>query len=181
MAPHWFNPGMVRDEEDLEIMREASEGDREWLFTCPVPAPIGDVDCAQGPELPVHVLLAEDDMDMRNLLAESLAGEGYLVTECSNGGQMLSHLSGLLDQRPVQPFDLIISDIRMPGLTGLEILGCLHDQGALPPIIVITAFGDDETHEAARRAGAAITLDKPFEVQALLATARRLLAQQHHA
>ena len=73
------------------------------------------------------VLIAEDDEEMRRLLAQALQKDGYEVSECSNGFRLLDKLGNALRGPEVQncepkEFDLIISDIRMPGVTGLSVL-----------------------------------------------------------
>jgi CheY-like chemotaxis protein len=167
--------------EDRDLKRQIARASRNWNFVrCPATADDARISGGMG-KPPARILLAEDDADMRRLLAQTLAQEGYSVTECSNGIQLLDHLSGFLDLRPLEPFDVIISDIRMPGLTGLEILEGLHGDAGLPPMILITAFGDEATHSAAQHAGALITLDKPFEVEELLAIVRQALGHKSDA
>ena len=70
---------------------------------------------------------------------------------------------------------MIISDIRMPGLTGIEILEGLHTLESFPPMILITAFSDEETHAKAHRLEAAAIFDKPFDIEDLLAKVREIL------
>jgi CheY-like chemotaxis protein len=111
---------------------------------------------------PQHILLAEDDDDLRELLNFSLVRAGYLVTSCSNGLELLDRLLHSQD------FQLVISDLRMPALTGLEVLEYLHDIPQRPPFLCMTAFGDPRTHEAAYKLGAAATIDKPFDLDQLL-------------
>ena len=121
-----------------------------------------------------HVLLAEDDKEMRSLLAVALRRAGYGVTECSNGIELLEHLgSFILPDEDYEVIDLVISDIRMPGVTGLEILEGLSRHGSFPPFILITAFGDVETHARAKYWGALATFDKPFDVDDLVAKVRK--------
>lgn len=126
---------------------------------------------------PPNVLLAEDDGELRRFLAEVLRKRGYQVTEADSG-------DGLLDRlwersREWEPeFDLIVSDVRMPGFTGIEILDGLRDEyepsiGGTP-VIFITAFGDEEVHQEADRLGAVI-FDKPFDVDELCDQAAELL------
>jgi DNA-binding response OmpR family regulator len=124
----------------------------------------------------IRVLLAEDDREFRALLAGELRKEGYSVTECEHGMHLLSRLKCLDTPSEPEDFDLIISDVRMPGVTGLSILEGLHEYENVPPVILITAFGDGETHAAAKRLGAAAMLDKPFEMSDLLAAARAALS-----
>ena len=123
-----------------------------------------------------QILLAEDDREMRSLLTLSLRRAGFRVTACRDGSDLLSHLTPfILHGAPVE-FDLIVSDIRMPLITGLEILEDLPQREGFPPIILITAFGDEHTHERARGLGAVAMLDKPFEMEDLLWVVRETLA-----
>jgi DNA-binding response OmpR family regulator len=121
------------------------------------------------------ILLAEDDDELRKLLTWSLHKEGYRVTKCADGIDQLNHLEGYLFLGETSGFDLIISDIRMPGITGIEILEGLHSHDNFPPMILITAFGDEETHAQADRLGAAAIFDKPFDIEDLLAKVGEIL------
>jgi two-component system response regulator (stage 0 sporulation protein F) len=122
------------------------------------------------------ILLAEDDEEMRSLLALMLRKEGYRVTECPNGVALLDMLSSFfLPSEEHKNFDLIISDIRMPGITGMEILMGANELDNFPPIILITAFGDKETHMQAERLGAAALFDKPFDIDELLKKVHAIL------
>jgi DNA-binding response OmpR family regulator len=115
------------------------------------------------------ILLAEDDEEMRKLLALMLRKEGYQVTECADGLSLLDMLSSFfLNGEEHEDFNLIISDIRMPGITGMEILMGANEMDNFPPIILITAFGDKETHMQAERLGAAALFDKPFDIKEML-------------
>jgi CheY-like chemotaxis protein len=120
-----------------------------------------------------RVLVGEDDAEMRRVLAEALRDRGYAVVECNDGVSVLNSLSSLVlspetTGRDSERFDLVISDIRMPGVTGLSILEGVQLFEGFPPMILITAFGDEETHAAASRAGVAAMFDKPFDVDDLL-------------
>jgi len=121
-----------------------------------------------------RVLLAEDDYEMRALLSLALREAGYDVCECGNGADLLTTLS-LLEASTAGVFDLVISDIRMPGASGLDVLEDLRHRKGVPPVILITAFGDDETHARARQLGAAAVFDKPFETDDLLSKVREVL------
>jgi len=116
-----------------------------------------------------RVLLAEDDDAMRQLLVKVLRTDGYTAVECRDGVDLLAHLAALVGCQRALDFDAIISDIRMPGWTGLEILEAWHDRAGFPPVILITAFGNSVIHARAQKAGAAAVLDKPFVIDELLA------------
>ncbi len=126
-----------------------------------------------------RILLAEDDTELRSLLAASLRKDGYEILEARDGAEVLGQLQPVLSRNrpwtastpPPQPPDVIISDIRMPGLSGLEVLDAVRGARLATPVILITAFGAPETHARARRLGAAAVIDKPFD----LADLRRLV------
>ncbi|MBW6513070.1 MAG: response regulator [Desulfuromonadaceae bacterium] len=116
----------------------------------------------------LKILLAEDDRELRELLAFSLFRVGYTVTSCSNGLELLERLD-YRQSEGQQRYDLVLTDLRMPALTGLEVLEALHDLPGLPFVICMTAFGDSATHDAAKALGATETIDKPFDLDQLIA------------
>jgi len=122
-----------------------------------------------------RVLLAEDDGEMCLLLGLYLTEAGYDVIPCHDGSQLVEHLGSYFLAGQAAGFDLIVSDIRMPFLSGLDVLEGLHDREGFPPMILITAFGDVRTHERARQLGAAAFFDKPFSIQDLVATVQELV------
>ena len=122
-----------------------------------------------------RILIAEDDDEMRRLLAQALCAAGYEVIQCRDGMDFMRHLESFILDKTRLDFRLIISDILMPGLTGLEILEDLHDYKGFPPMILITAFGDESTHRKAKQLGAAAMLDKPFEIDDLLFKVRNIV------
>ncbi|NOY13063.1 MAG: response regulator [Deltaproteobacteria bacterium] len=117
---------------------------------------------AACPETHPHILLAEDDSDLRELLDFALTQAGFLVSCCDNGLQLLE----MLEQNST--YDLVVSDLRMPALTGLEVLESQYDNRQRPPFICMTAFGDQQTHDMARRFGVAATIDKPFDLDEMI-------------
>lgn len=121
-----------------------------------------------------RVLVSEDDDQMRTFLALVLRREGYDVTTCADGVALVDHIGAVLASQE-DAFGLVISDIRMPGLTGLEFLQGTAAWKGLPPVILITAFGDEQTHARARELGAWAVLDKPFATEDLLDKVREVL------
>jgi DNA-binding response OmpR family regulator len=124
---------------------------------------------------PPCILLAEDDAEMRRLLGSTLRKDGYLVIEVRNGGELLDYIAEAELHPPTQAPDLLVSDIRMPGWNGLDVLATVRLTDWAMPIILITAFGDEETHAEARRLGARAVLDKPFDLKELRALVAELL------
>jgi DNA-binding response OmpR family regulator len=122
-----------------------------------------------------RILLAEDDIEMRRMLALQMRNAGFDVIECSDGQQLLERIWDFGPSDSKDHFDLIVSDIRMPGFTGLEVLEGITDTQWFTPMILITAFGDRRTHAEAQRLGATAVFDKPFNVSDLLAKIREIL------
>jgi DNA-binding response OmpR family regulator len=118
---------------------------------------------------PPRVLVAEDDREMRALLTWSLREAGYFVHEVADGMGLCRDLVPQLIDEQDEPFDLVISDVRMPGIDGLEVLRGLRYFPNRPPIIIITAFGDDALHQEAEKLGARV-VDKPFDFDELIET-----------
>jgi CheY-like chemotaxis protein len=121
-----------------------------------------------------RILLAEDDPEMREMLSFVLWREGYAVESITDGASLLQRLDEAGTSEAID-WDLVISDIRMPGITGMEVLEYLKARGNLPPLMLITAFGDEQTHELARRLGAVALLDKPFDLQDLMCQVRQVI------
>jgi DNA-binding response OmpR family regulator len=126
-----------------------------------------------------HVLLAEDDEEFRALVEHALRCAGYRVTACTDGVELADHIGSYVLSEVTDDFDLIISDIRMPGISGMQVLKGMSRWAGFPPMILMTAFGDDRAHATAEELGAAAMLDKPFELDDLLEIARKILAQGH--
>jgi len=124
-----------------------------------------------------RILLAEDDREMRSLLASALRSEGYDVTECRDGDQFVDRI--VTPSHRVD-FDLIISDVRMPAHSGLEILDAGRQLAGFPPMILITAFGSESVHSKARRLGAVAVFDKPFDVDDLMTKVAEIVPSGSH-
>jgi len=94
------------------------------------------------------VALLEDDGEMRRLLAEVLRAQGYLVDVFPDGASWLTASFGSPDRSgALRCWQVIISDIRMPGLSGLTVLRIAKlGSPSFPSVILITAFGDEETY-----------------------------------
>jgi CheY-like chemotaxis protein len=123
---------------------------------------------ASTPRVP-RVIVAEDDPDVRQLVTVAFRGLGYDVVEASTGSELLDELGdGLLYGDPAGKPDVIISDIRMPGLTGMEILAGLRQANWPTVIVLMTAYSDAETRLEAQRLGADAFFEKPFEIDDLM-------------
>jgi CheY-like chemotaxis protein len=112
-----------------------------------------------------RILLAEDDPDMRRLVAATLRRDGYQVVAVSSGVAML--------RRMPEDFDAIVSDIQMPDLTALEVLEALRCREIATPVVLMTAYGSEDARIEASALGAFAVLDKPLDWDALRTTVRQ--------
>jgi len=125
-------------------------------------------------QVPLRVLLAEDDDEMRRLVAVSLRRDGCEVIEASDTKQLAAFLEvTLVFRAAVAPVDLIVSDVRMPGGDAIHVLRTLRARGLRTPLIVITAFSDAKTRAEAHALGATF-FEKPFQVDELRAVVSAL-------
>jgi two-component system, response regulator FlrC len=107
-----------------------------------------------------RVLVVDDDAEMRTLLRRTLEFEGHHVTERDRGTHVLAALREV-------PFDLIILDKEMPGMTGFDLLPLLRREFPGVPVLLVTAFGGHRIESSAIRLGAASYLEKPFRLSQL--------------
>jgi CheY-like chemotaxis protein len=122
------------------------------------------------------IVLAEDDEDLRSVLAGLLRRDGYAVLEIGDGhGLMAAIASRRLDRCDLEDQDLlVITDWRMPGVDGLAVMRAAIGQGKHPQFMMMTAFGDHHIHEEARRLGALAVFDKPFDFDDLRLAVRKV-------
>jgi CheY-like chemotaxis protein len=117
-----------------------------------------------GAPYPLTVLLAEDDANLRSMLAIVLRREGHRVQEFRDGGELRAHLRGSAGRNPqLAEGVLVVTDLRMPEVDGLTLMNEMRGIGLPLPFILLTAFGSPDVHAAAHSAGAVAVLDKPFD------------------
>lgn len=116
---------------------------------------------------PSTVLLAEDDLDIRDVVQDLLEEIGCDVIPARTGRQALDFLAN----DPRSPPDMVILDLMMPLVTGWQVLETIQNDPLLAkiPVLVLTAATQD------RPSGVAALLHKPFRIQVLLETVQRLL------
>ena len=127
----------------------------------------------------LRILVAEDDDDTRALLVEGLEDEGYRAVELEDGFELLDYLelSNRLVSRRLQP-DLVLTDVQMPGRSGLDVLREARRQGLTCPFIVISAFADEGLRVAARTLEPAYVLPKPFGLEEVVALVARAVSRR---
>jgi CheY-like chemotaxis protein len=112
-----------------------------------------------------HVAVAEDNDEMRRLLADVLKKEGYDVTACASGDELLDALLRMQAEGTLP--DLIVSDLRMPGTSGFGVLEKMLASNVHVPVILVSAFCNERTLNEAARLGAVCVLSKPFDMDVL--------------
>jgi DNA-binding response OmpR family regulator len=115
-----------------------------------------------------RVLLAEDDQAISEPLARALRREGYDVEVCEDG-------PGALESATGTPVDLVVLDLGLPGMDGLEVCRRLRNEGSGVPVLVLTARADEVDTVVGLDAGADDYVTKPFRLAELLARVRALL------
>ena len=119
------------------------------------------------PDRPL-VHLVDDDDAVRDSLAFLFKSTGFDVRTYASGGEALAGISP-------DSAGCVITDVRMPGMSGLELLNQLRARERALPVVVITGHGDVPLAVEAMRAGAVDFLEKPFDNEALVSTVRRAL------
>lgn len=110
---------------------------------------------------PFRVLVVDDEPAQLELVGGFLAKRGFEVSLAADGREALARFSR-------EPFDLVLTDQKMPGFSGLELIEAVRAQNPETPVIVMTAYGTIETAVAAIKAGAADYLTKPLNLDELL-------------
>lgn len=123
-----------------------------------------------GQESP-RILVADDEKVIRDILSDFLSLEGFRVTTVEDGVKALSELES-------QPYDLVITDLKMPEMGGLELLDEVNRRKLSPIVIIMTGFGTVETAIHAMKQGAYDYIMKPFKVDEILQVVKRALDKQ---
>ncbi len=113
-----------------------------------------------------HILLVEDRDSLRRMLERALVSEGYEVVAVADGEAAIERLRG-------GGLDLVLTDLKLPEASGLDVLEAARQHGSHLPVIVLTGYGSVPTAVAAMRGGAYHFLEKPVEIDDLC----RLIAE----
>ena len=124
-----------------------------------------------------RLLVVEDDDSIRETVGEALRVEGYEVLTCADGAEALS----LLTAEPLQPVDLLVLDLMLPGLGGLDLCRELRRFNNNTPILVISARDSEMDRVLGLEVGADDYLVKPFGLRELVARCRALLRRSQQA
>lgn len=117
-------------------------------------------------EEPKHILVVDDEENMRHMLSLLLAREGYRVSAAEHGVQALEVLRA-------DPADIVLCDLKMPVMDGMEFLEACQEKGLAPTVIVMSAYGTLETALEAMKNGAYDYVQKPFKPDEVILTIRK--------
>ena len=118
-----------------------------------------------------RILVVDDNESTRSILAEALEYEGFRVTTAANG----QHAWDLVQHMPFS-YDLVLTDMRMPAMDGIELLTKIMMDLPWIKVIVMTGAADPDLRVKAKLLGAFTVLSKPFRVEQIYQTLRRALA-----
>lgn len=120
-----------------------------------------------------RILLVDDEADFRFSASIALRKAGFEVIEAEDGKEALSMIRNFRsDGRGI---DLLLTDLRMPGLSGLELLEALGEDGIDIPVIAITGYGNDSLRADLEAKGCNEFMEKPFEPDDLVMRVRKVL------
>lgn len=117
-----------------------------------------------------HILIVDDDKDLRDNISDVLTGAGFSVSVAANGAKALERL----DQKH---FNLVLLDLVMPGMTGMELMTVIRKRWPQTRLIMMTAFSTVDNAVTAIKNGADDYITKPFKIDDLLCNVRRSLEE----
>lgn len=124
-------------------------------------------------ELDARILVADDDLSLLEAVSESLEALGARVIRASSGAELIEQIG------EEGPFDLVVTDISMPWMSGLQAMHSARTAGLSTPVIVMTALDAERIASQVRTLGSdAVLLRKPFALDELAGEAKRLLERR---
>ena len=121
-----------------------------------------------------RILVVDDDSSQRSLLASFLDSQGFTIVTAESGEEALDTLTS-------GNFQLLISDVRMPGMSGLDLFKTVRKTNATLPVLLVTAYADVRDAVSAMRDGVANYLEKPIDLDELLATVNQFVDAGGHS
>jgi DNA-binding NtrC family response regulator len=130
-------------------------------------------------EIPVtnataSILVVDDEPEFLRSVEKILRKEGFFVVTAEGGGAAIQELAR-------RPFDLVLTDLRMPGLSGQELLEAIHDASGGTAVVIVTAYGDVDSYLELMTRGAYDYLLKPIRKEELLRVVGRVIGRRNSA
>ena len=117
-----------------------------------------------------HILIVDDEEDLRKLLSQVVSGAGYTVAQAADGEEAMTALRK-------HKYDLALLDIQMPNATGIDVLKFIQKNSLATRAIMLTGYADLKHAMEAREFGALDFISKPYKVQDVLGTISRVLSE----
>jgi DNA-binding response OmpR family regulator len=121
------------------------------------------------------VLIVEDESHLADGLRFNLEAEGYTVDVVETGEAALESLAA---RAPGKPFDIVVLDVMLPGITGFDVVAAMRSQGIFTPVLILTARGHSDDVLKGFASGADDYLTKPFDLGILIARIKGLLRRR---
>ncbi len=119
----------------------------------------------------MKILVVDDEEGARELFSTILTDEGYEITLANNGEEALALFKNI-------PFNLVITDIKMPVMDGLQLLQEIRKAGSKTDVIMVTAYGEVESYLKAMSLGAAEYINKPIRIKELKRIVHKVITEQ---
>src|SRR5574340_170162 len=119
----------------------------------------------------MKILVVDDEEGARELFNTILTDEGYEVALAVDGEEALTRMKG-------DAYDLVVTDIKMPGMDGLQLLQELRKVGSTADVIMVTAYGEVESYLKAMSLGAAEYINKPIRIKELKRIVHKVLTER---
>ena len=159
-------------------IRVKSEKGKGASFTLTLPASDAQIDRTQTqlhePTSPLKILIVDDQEIIRELISEILRSDGHDITVASTGVEALLHLNKA-------QYDLIISDLSMPDMTGSQLASEIRAKGNKIPFILLTGFGDEMLAQGSTPPGVDLVLSKPVTSASLYQAIKKILPNEPEA
>ena len=164
---------VTRHEGGIDVQTVVGSGTK---FTLEFPAFTGERDECEGEEdampalvRPARILIIDDEPSIAELLGDALAGEGHTVEIAVSGSEGV-------ELALASRYDLVLTDLGMPDVTGWEVAARIREETPEVPVILVTGWGTTISREEVERSGVAAVVHKPFEIRELLQTTAGVLA-----
>ncbi len=120
-----------------------------------------------------HILYIEDEASSREVITMFLESQGFKITSSANGENALKKLAYFIEEKIF--IDLIITDLIMPWIGGFELLKQMDRKNIKIPVLVTTAYGDEETRKRLIKLGCCSILEKPFLPEKLMEEIKKVI------
>ncbi len=118
----------------------------------------------------LRILVVDDDKELTSILESQLDGKGFDVTTAAGGAEAIGHVRG-------RHFDCVLLDLKMPAVSGFEVLPFIKNLFPKTKVIVLTAYANLKTVEKCRKLGADEVLSKPYDLETLFDTLDMVLGK----